>query len=423
MQTQKSAEITTETPPINTIEKPAWQTFLLPWKDAARAVTPAFLLTRLVFLLLSYFGGVLFFVSNYYPGHRSFHDVLYAWNRWDAARFTTIATRGYISPDYTAFFPLFPALTRALSTVTHLDALLSGMIISNIAYFLTLMVLFRFVETEFDRETAGRTVLYLSIFPTAMFFFAAYNESLFLCFLLLSFYALRRGHWWLGGLAGCLAMLTRSISIFLVLIFLWEFARQRWPELQQARRQHDTRALLRQFASLPAILLIPLGLVIYAFSLQQRFHDPLAFMHAQVYWRKGLSFPWVAPLGVIRDMLRTHPLNFSVAHSLIDLTALILFLVLIVLCVWGPEHFSRGQWSLVLFGALALLYAVLFPGLTGAHFDRLASTQRFVLEIFPGFILLARLGRRPWFHQSYLLLALPMLAFFVIQFITGHWTV
>jgi hypothetical protein len=36
---------------------------------------------------------------------------------------------------------------------------------------------------------------------------------------------------------------------------------------------------------------------------------------------------------------------------------------------------------------------------------------------------LARLGRNNWFHQTYLLLSLPMLAFFTLQFLTGHWTI
>jgi len=49
--------------------------------------------------------------------------------------------------------------------------------------------------------------------------------------------------------------------------------------------------------------------------------------------------------------------------------------------------------------------------------------DRYVLEIFPAFILLARLGRNSWVHQTYLLFALPMLTFLVLQFLTGHWTV
>jgi Gpi18-like mannosyltransferase len=376
-----------------------------------------------MFVVLTYFAGVLFFVPNYFGGHRTFHDLLYSWYQWDAIRFMTIANQGYPSTEYSAFFPLYPAMTRALHTVIHGDMLISGMLLANLAFLGTLIVFYRLVESEFESETAGRAVLYLSIFPTALFFFAAYNESLFMFFLLFSVYAMRRSRWWYAGIFGGLAMLSRSISIFLMLLFVWEFARQKGPQLLQSWREKEISQALRQASGLLAIVCIPLGLAIYVYGLKVRFNDPLAFMHAQSHWREGLHFPWSAPLGVLKSLFTIHPLSFSSAHILIDLTAFLLFLVLLVLCIVGPERFARNQWSFVLFGGLALIYAVLFPGLTGAHLDQMASTQRFVLEIFAGFIVLARFGRRNWIHQSYLLIALPMLAFFVIQFMTKHWTV
>lgn len=396
------------------------------WRRATLAILPIFLITRFVFLLLSYFGGVLFFVPNYWPGHRSFHDVLYAWYRWDAVRFATIATHGYVSLDYAAFFPLYPALEHVLTGLFLGDVLVAGMVISNVAFFGALIVLYRLVEMEFDSATAQRTALYLSIFPSALFFFAAYNESLFLLFMLLCFYALRRGSWWLAGLCGGLATLTRSIGVLLFVIFLCEFVRQALPRLRQAWRD---RQLLRGFVlleSLAASLLIPLGLGIVAYVLTMRFSDPLAFTHAQVYWREGLSLPWTAALIAIKSIIQLSPFTFAIPHDILDLTALCLFLLLMALCFVGPERFAFSQWSFVLFGLMALTYAVLFPGTPGSGgipYDPLPSMQRFVLEIFAGFIVLARFGRRPWFHQAYLLIALPILAFLTLQFLTGHWTV
>jgi Gpi18-like mannosyltransferase len=409
--------------PVDLEGEQSWKTLLLPWWRATRAILPIFLITRLIFLLLTYFAGVLFFVPNYFGGSRTFHEILYTWYQWDAIRYIAIASNGYLSTDYSAFFPLFPAVTRALHTVSHMDILLSGMLISNIAFLGTSIIFYRLVESEFDSETASRAVLYLSIFPTAIFFFAAYNESLFMFFLLFSIYAMRRGRWWFAGLFGGLAMMTRSISIFLMLIFVYEFALQKLPQLYQSWREKALPRLLYQANGLIAIIFIPLGLVIYALGLKIRFNDYLAFTHAQVHWRAGLNFPWVAPLEVFKSLLTHQPFNFSSAHILLDLGAFLLFLVLLILCVTGPERFARHQWGFVLFGVLALIYAVLFPGLTGAHLDAMASTQRFVLEIFAGFIVMARLGRRNWFHQSYLLIALPLLAFLVIQFMTKHWTV
>ncbi len=403
-----------------------WRAAIEPWKQAALATLPVFLLTRLVFLLLTYFGAVLFTVPNYSPHALSSHDILYSWYRWDVIRYATIAEKGYVSLEYAAFFPLLPLVERIVSIPLLHNVYLAGMLISNLAFFGTLVVLYRFVATEFDRETAKRTALYLSIFPTALFFFAAYNESLFLFFTLLFFYTVRRRSWWLAGLFGAVTTLTRSIGLFLALIFLYEFARQVLPDMPGTWKDKQYRNTFKQLSGLLAILFIPLGLVVYAYYLSQRLNDPLAFLHAQVYWREGLHGPWYAPFVAIKSIFTLSPFTFAIPHDFIELTMLGLFLTLMVLCFVGPERFSASQWSLPIFGLLALLYALIFPGAPGPHgipYDPMPSMERFVLEIFAGFILLARLGRRSWFHQIYLLVALPMLAFFVLQFITGHWTI
>jgi Gpi18-like mannosyltransferase len=429
MQTEKSAEATTDkekvvTTPVSQLE--AWKTLVRPWWLATLAVLPVFLITRLIFLLLTYFGGVLFFLPNYSTSRLSVMDVIYTWYQWDAKRFISIATQGYTSLQYAAFFPLFPTMERVLSRGLHINVLVAGMLISNLAFLGTLIILYRLTDTEFDRETAKRTVLYLSIFPTALFFFAAYNESLFLFFALASFYALRHGSWWLAGLLGFLATLTRSIGLFLFIIFLYEYIRQRYGPLRQSWQNNERVYLLRQLADLAAIVLIPLALILYAYGLKQHFGDALAFMHAQTSWRLGLTFPLVAPGRALKFFFTESPFTFTSPHLIIDLTALALFALLLILCFVGPVKIERHQWSFALFGFMALVYALLFPGIPGAPgvpYDPIPSSERFVLEIFIGFIILARLGRRQWVHQGYLLLALPMLAFLTLQFMTGHWTI
>src|SRR5438067_9479341 len=112
MQTQ---EPIVETPGgLATLEvaEQSWRAVVQPWWKATMAVLPTFLLTRFIFLLLSYFGGVLFFVPNYWPGELDFHQVLSTWYHWDAVRYATIANSGYITEEYAAFFPLYPALER-----------------------------------------------------------------------------------------------------------------------------------------------------------------------------------------------------------------------------------------------------------------------------------------------------------------------
>lgn len=396
------------------------------WYKAFSVTFPIFIITRALFVSLTYFGVVLFTIPNYSRQSLSFTTLVNAWSHWDVNWYNNIAIKGYFNPASAAFFPLFPLLERGVSLILHRNVLYAGMLISNLAFLGTLVLLYRFVEMEFDSDTARRTTLYLAVFPTALFFFAAYNESLFLFFVLLSFYSMRHGYWWLAGISGCLAALTRSLGMLLLVIFLYEFIGQQWPRLQLAWQARQHWRILKLLSGLPAVLLIPLGFGLYAYYLNLRFHDPLALFHAQAHWRVGLTVPWYALFTAIRSILTLPPFTFVTAHNLIDTTALLLFLTLLILGFVGPERFAMNQWSILVFGLLALSYPLFFPGIpdaTGLIYDPLISVQRFVLEIFPAFIVLARFGRHRWFHEGYLLLALPLLAFFVLQFLTHHWTI
>ena len=53
-----------------------------------------------------------------------------------------------------------------------------------------------------SESEARRTILYLMMFPAAFFFFAPYSESLFLLFIVASFWGARRKKWAVAGFAG-----------------------------------------------------------------------------------------------------------------------------------------------------------------------------------------------------------------------------
>src|SRR5205085_5711798 len=117
-----------------------------------------------------------------------------------------------------------------------------------------------FIIYQLATDTAGdqvahRTLLYLCIFPTAFYLFAPYNESLFILLTAGAFLAMRLQKWWLAGLLGLLAALTRSAGILLVIPYLVEFWISR--ETVAASRQ---KMLLR---ILP-ITLLPVGTSVYA---------------------------------------------------------------------------------------------------------------------------------------------------------------
>src|SRR5258708_7207520 len=184
------------------------QSTLLKWFAALKQILPIYLSIHLAFLILTYVSA-LFSIANFSPKPLPISTLWHAWYRWDSGLYTAIASNGYDAAWRTAFFPLFPLLERAGAVLTH-DPFIAGLIISNLAGLGVLVILYRLVQEDFDAQRAFRTVLYLSVFPTAFFFAAAYNESLFLVLTLLSFYHMRRGNWWLAGVFGVLASFARS---------------------------------------------------------------------------------------------------------------------------------------------------------------------------------------------------------------------
>src|SRR5207249_4086157 len=184
-----------------------------------------FIATRLLLVLVTYIGFILFPVPPHvYPVKPvDITALLTSWNRWDAANYTRIAQFGYQTIFDTAFFPLFPWLIKGIASLLgNHGYVYIGMLLSNLALLGTLFVLYQIAADALGDQVGRRTLLYLCIFPTAFFFFAAYNESLFLLLTASSFLAMRRQKWWLAGILGLFAALTRSVGILLVIPFLYE---------------------------------------------------------------------------------------------------------------------------------------------------------------------------------------------------------
>src|SRR5260370_32509779 len=233
------------------------------------------------------------------------------------------------------------------------------MLISNLGFLGALMVLYRLANKEFDQETAKPCVLYITIFPTAALFFAAYADSLFLLFVLASFYTLRWRMWWLAGLFGGLAALTDAAGILLLVVFLCEFGFTSRRRIQRkAQKQHNPPRLF----SLCAALLIPLGLAIYAYALKKQLADPLAFLRFEDGTSR-LHLPWTAPLAALHNIVNPSPYTFAAVHSLFELIILSLLLVLLIFSCISPERLARGHWCFILFIFLILTSPLILPPL------------------------------------------------------------
>ena len=163
------------------------------------------------------------------PGASSVSLTLFgAWNQWDACNYEQIAAIGYgHSAVSVAFFPLFPLVMRAAAIGLGSSLMVAGLLVSGAAYVTAMFGLHRLVAHDFDVATARRTVLFLSVFPTAFYLFAPFTEALFLALAVWALYAAQRGFWGWALAAALLASLTRAQGVLLALPLAWEVLRQR----------------------------------------------------------------------------------------------------------------------------------------------------------------------------------------------------
>ncbi len=292
-------------------------------QKATRDIIWLFVATRLGLIILTYIAYILLTAPKYSSTPVDVIALFTTWNHWDAANYIRIAQYGYQTRFDLAFFPLFPFLIACISFLLgNWSYLLVGTLISNAALLGTLFLIYQLVADIVGDQIAQRTLLYLCIFPTAFFFFAAYNESLFLLFVTGAFLAIRRQRWWLAGILGLLATLTRSAGILLVIPYLYEVWAARESVLATRRNV--------LFAILP-LFLIPMGMVIYGIYCWHVVGDPLAFVHVQDHSGRHLAWPWQGIWQAISALfLQPQPFgSANQAHLILDLTATVGFMLLI----------------------------------------------------------------------------------------------
>ena len=368
-----------------------------------------FVATRLILVMVTYVGYILLTAPKYSSNPVDIVGILASWNHWDAANYVRIAQFGYQTPYDVAFFPLFPLLITAFAHILgSWSYLLVGTIISNAALLGALFVIYQLAVEAGGEQVAQRTLLYLCIFPTAFYFFAPYNESLFLLLTASTFLAMRQQRWWLAGLLGLLAALTRSAGILLVVPYMVELWTTR--ESITASRQNML------FRVLP-ILLIPLGTALYAIYCWHISGNPLDFIAVQSHWGRHTTWPWQGIWQSLTEIFWYQPFgSFNEVHNLLDLSATLAFIALAIV----GKNKLRASYSFWM--GLALLYMILSPAIVAL--DPLESNQRFVLEMFPAFITLSMLGiKHPRLHQAIMLAFPSLLATLSILFIMNRWMV
>lgn len=319
------------------------------------------------------------------------------WARWDSGFYLRISQSGYwFMPGLqsgVAFFPVYPLLINLLSPFVG-GMLAAGVLVSNTALYLALVFLYKLTELEFGKSAAGRTVMYIAVFPTAFFFTAVYTESLFLLLSVGTMYFARKQQWAWAALFGLICSASRIVGVLMfgVVVLEWLGAhgwlltrmhqKQSWLNLWQGLRQDGLTLVM--------LGIMPLGLLSYMLFLNQQFSDPVAFSTTQSAWGRKMVGPVAS---VMTDLGRLLSSDFSKGdvgyHILLDVGAFAVVLI-IAAAIWRRLGASYAIYSLL---------SMLIPASSGT-----GSLSRYALMVFPMFMMLGLWGKRTWLDRSLLVL-------------------
>jgi Gpi18-like mannosyltransferase len=240
------------------------------WRASAesRVVWPIFLSTRVGVLIVGFLGVALVGYAPNTPPWRAYdNDFFNLPARWDTGWYLGIAEHGYqwdpagaAHMQNIAFFPAYPMLIRYGSLFLARQRLLAAEVVSFVAFFFALIYLFRFAKSRIGDEAAATTVALLAAYPFALFYSAAYTESLFLLTAIAACYRFERDELWPAGLWGLAAGLARPngclLSVVLALIALRAYK----------TTPHGKLAARIAVAAMPGIGMVIFSIYIYSLT-------------------------------------------------------------------------------------------------------------------------------------------------------------
>ena len=291
------------------------------------------------------------------------------WSNMDGVHYIEIAKHGYFQYGE-AFFPLYPFLIRMLATYTFFSYEAAGLLISHIGFLAGLLLLYRMIVRH-SKALARWTIVFLLAFPTAFFYAAVYTEGLFFFLIVASVALAKEKRWFAAGICGALAAATRVVGITTLVLVAWEY----WQNKPKRIRLSD----------IASIAIIPLGLLCYMWYLYRMTGDPFMFFHVQpmyganrsgnaiiflpqVFWRYGK----IIFTAFLKPTAESYVV--SVFECLFTIGAYVLLYI-----GWR----SKEKMSYLIYAICVLT----IPTFTGT----LSSMPRYIVSVFPLFIVLGRL--------------------------------
>ncbi|KUN01150.1 hypothetical protein AQI95_32255 [Streptomyces yokosukanensis] len=347
----------------------------LPW-IARRGIPEGALAALALFAAVRLAGIVMVIVTNAVRGHPLIRSFAHSWDsRW----YLHIAAQGYghriwitpqgaVQSDW-AFFPLYPGLIRALTTVLPFSPGQAALLIAWIAAGVAAYGVYVIGHHLYGRGVATALVALWAALPHAVELTIAYTESLFAALAVWALYCVLKGRWLWAGTLAVLAGLSRP-SGFAVAVAV------------SLAAAHEA---LRQRGRVPASLwagavIAPLGWLGYVLWVGGQTGDVLGgYFKVQSAWDSRFDLG-VGSARFLKGLL-LHGGGVVYPAALVIVAAGVLLFALLCL--------ERAPLALVVFAGVLILLVV---GGSGSF----SSKPRFLLPAFPLLIPMARALTRTW---------------------------
>ena len=329
----------------------------------------------------------------------------WAWANFDGANYLSISQYGYLFVGH--FFPFYPLLMAGVAGLIGNSVVgvnIAGLLISNISFFVALLGLYKLVRLDYSKKITRTVIILILLFPSSFYFGSVYSESLFLALVVWSFYFAREGKWLWVGIMGVFTSATRVVGILLLPALLVEYF--------SLNKSLKARRIGWNFLF---IFLVPVGFFAYAYYLFRVYGDPFAFFHSlSGYGVQRSATLVILPQVFYRYIFRVLP-NIDYSYFPAVFVTILEFIVGIVFLGVSIISLFRLRLSYAIFVVLGYL----IPTFSGSF----SSLPRYVLVLFPAFILLALWINRLSYPLKLVVYGLLFASLVVASamFLRGYW--
>ena len=327
------------------------------------------------------------------------------WLRTDSPSYLGIAKNWYVTEGdarfHIVFFPLYPILIKIFSLFTG-GFFGSAMLVTTLCAIGSAIAAYELFALDNDRSTALFATTLLCLFPGSIFLLAPMTESLFLLTSLLCISMCRKKRYLLSGLFGCLAALSRSVGILLML-----------PVFMEAAYDYFGGAALNRKAvvsRLAGCFTIALGTALYLVINKAVTGSFFTFMRYQrEHWSQGLG-PF---FGTAAYQLQYFLSSLHTGEAALGLT---LFLPNLLCCLAGLVILALSAGKLrPSYAAYGLLYYAVTSGCTW-----LLSGPRYLAVCFPLAAGLCALVKGRLERRLLALVSLVMMLMYMWAYVLGY---